>query len=1460
MSVTAYKGPTADGQIIDAWNNPQYAYTIDVLYWAICSTWDPPTNAEDFYHFDFTSSDIPAGSAINGFEIEITGHNGTTACTTNMHCKMVKDSTHTYGDEYAYLSVFDSDETITVGSSTELFDTTWTQAEVVADTFGVKVWPVRITTSSWHACHINAVRIRVYYTKPTATVTAAQADLTYTIPTGRVTAGQADLTHSLKTGRVTAGQADLTYSQKTSRVTAAQADLTHSLKTGRVTASQADLTYTETGEPEPSPPIKPSGTFYYIKSGGNNASAGTSWATAWADTDKLHTLYPLPCPITSTDCIVIRSATYMPTLTVMIWKSQVTIVSEKQAVAYLWIDQDAEYINAVPVIDGTNILDNTGGRNPYSQDILALDVPGNRGGGVENDCHSFTLDGINLINGKRNGFWTSCVTGGTRAYNAFHEIRNSTISYCAATGVYGRQANDFYLHDVELHHNGDGVEAHLVHAVYLNDSDNVLIEDAIVRDTLNAGAIHLNGDKVSGVQGFMRNAIVRRSKFWNNKGVDIDLYNAIGGRVENNVIHTPLATTTHINSLIYVGVDASGVPFPQPSNGVEIVNNTLVCAATQNDAIRLGSSPGEAKNCVVFNNIAVTADGIAATSIISDSTDNHTIVPNSVVAYTTGNLTAWFVDPLNATLASRNYHLKVGGPFFNAGANSVYNSETGTVFAPLEDYDGLHRPQGAGFDTGAFEYPVAGPTVYGRVTAVNAVATYTELPWERASFAPLQTFQLEDYRIDFMSWAGARKDSVQRASGYNPLTFLDFKLNANGGCGDATIKLLRERVPGPPRAAQFGYLMEPGDVVDVWLHSWYFGDALLQWYQGVITKVEDPEGFGDTITIEARGIWDEILEKRLVTKYYEGKAINVMVADILADVAAESRISTSTAGIVVTSPYTIDDVELELTSVAAAIESLAAVQGNIQYGIDPSGVFYFKTLDATTKLTAQVGVNVSDYKKHGESNDVTNHYLLQAKQLVGGANLILSREDGVSIATYGRRTKIVQATGLQNISDLYRYGDMLLDESAEYKDHVDVEVTGDVYYLFPRGKCNVAKLDKTSLPLDIQSVRYTFEGNGKMTLGLGDAPVSTLSDEVKRISRNISVGKQTAMSNTKIEHTKSDEWTQTVRLDAGKQGNLTVYYDIFPDETGLDQARSHGYTFDSRRGFMRAGPELAPNSCSIQSQAIPIGVQVDTIRVYTNTNLNGMIDFNTGDDIRDYFTQPDSGLWAISDLGSYLYDTRDPAGSFLTFDGDKYIYPTIYFVRLTGFTQLPTPTGEVAWIIWNYHADDGIDPESYHYIKIYATATTGQFEMKTYDGSTHTLVNGPIASNDIGRIDLEVRHSGTGNTTAALYRRSTGALRGTLTGSLTSYAFRPPKLFNFGNPYGQQPWIVDSIGLTRLTKCDVYASRDGGTTWTLATIADGETVVDVDVSTQPAGSTICLKAVMQYPSRLNGWGWSAKTS
>ena len=71
--------------------------------------------------------------------------------------------------------------------------------------------------------------------------------------------------------------------------------------------------------------------------------------------------------------------------------------------------------------------------------------------------------------------------------------------------------------------------------------------------------------------------------------------------------------------------------------------------------------------------------------------------------------------------------------------------------------------------------------------------------------------------------------------------------------------------------------------------------------------------------------------------------------------------------------------------------------------------------------------------------------------------------------------------------------------------------------------------------------------------------------------------------------------------------------------------------------------------------------------------------------------------------------------------------------------------------------------------------------------------------------------------------------------------------------------FLNRFSVREVGDIDIFVSRDNGTTYTQATIIHGENNVDVDVSSQPAGTELLIKAVVQHPARLYGWGasWTA---
>jgi len=105
---------------------------------------------------------LPAGSTILGIEVLIEGNGASaTAVDRQIDVALTKDGTNEFGVKTNNTLNEVTDTTITLGSSTDLWGTTWTQAEIESTNFGGRLFDSDTTAAN---LRIDHVQIRVYHT------------------------------------------------------------------------------------------------------------------------------------------------------------------------------------------------------------------------------------------------------------------------------------------------------------------------------------------------------------------------------------------------------------------------------------------------------------------------------------------------------------------------------------------------------------------------------------------------------------------------------------------------------------------------------------------------------------------------------------------------------------------------------------------------------------------------------------------------------------------------------------------------------------------------------------------------------------------------------------------------------------------------------------------------------------------------------------------------------------------------------------------------------------------------------------------------------------------------------------------------------------------------------------------------------------------------------------------------
>jgi hypothetical protein len=475
------------------------------------------------------------------------------------------------------------------------------------------------------------------------------------------------------------------------------------------------------------------GASYYISPSGLDSNP-CSLASPCKTFQKINTL------LVAGDTVYLRGGTYSERLLIT-----------KSGISGAFITFSA-YLNEKPIIDGTNVSFSSGGlvdirSNSYIR-IKGLTVYNS----PHNAIYAHTVKNIEIIDNKTDVaraasgigvWWSDQVLVSRNIVANSHTLsipdggHEESISIAGTTN-FEISYNEVYIDSAHYSHYGNlaidckqGARFGSVHHNYIHDYD----------DDSGAGGIYVDAwDRLTGNIDIYNNYIT-------NSAVGIDISSERGGTTENVRV---------FNNLIY-NTDATPIHIPQrpaPYNygirrNIEIYNNTIY-KVKYNGGAGIYITAVNISNIIVRNNLiymnGYNGEIVAGTSAqlpfikadhnlvfgpknCSNAYPNCVEISNNPPGYPDiyGNSTA---DPRFVSLTIPDLHLQSNSPAINFGA-----------FIPLvaTDYDGKSRPQGIGYDAGAFEYGQATTPTPTPTATRTSTPTETRTPTPTATRTPTPT-------------------------------------------------------------------------------------------------------------------------------------------------------------------------------------------------------------------------------------------------------------------------------------------------------------------------------------------------------------------------------------------------------------------------------------------------------------------------------------------------------------------------------------------------------------------------------------------------------------------------------------------------------------------------------------------------------------------------------------------------
>lgn len=361
-------------------------------------------------------------------------------------------------------------------------------------------------------------------------------------------------------------------------------------------------------------------------------------------------------------------------------------------------------------------------------------------------------------------------------------------------------------------------------------------------------------------------------------------------------------------------------------------------------------------------------------------------------------------------------------------------------------------------------------------------------------------YSLEDVSVELRD-----KDGILKKNLTPFISSLNWMWNRLGGCGKCTINLDKRQY----RSIAF----TPMDNIQLRMSEGVVSKRL---YQGFVDEVSQSCKDGsETIVLKVQG-YSDLLKKLIVhtsgdTRTYTNQKISVIVADIVDTfITPHTFIS---RGTIDTGTFTVDKIEFYCT-VAEALQKLAELSGDIEYGVNENLEFYWRRESDVVRHKFFVGGDIKSlqrlikygnvvnkiYFKGGTTNDVTYKTIRDNAQSQADNFLSESIEQNGSVTTDAVAHQLLDTKLAETADPEICYVVEVENSSKRLEDDIPM---GKIVFFDP----NVGG-DEESFQL--KTVTYTF-GSKKSRLNLkietGDTILET-SAKILRMEQAINNARQ----------------------------------------------------------------------------------------------------------------------------------------------------------------------------------------------------------------------------------------------------------------------------------------------------------------------------------------------------------------